>query len=309
MFRVAVPDLVSNSYFPLVAAVELGICHDEGVPASIELIAPLTDCVSALRDGSVDVIGTSAHAPLLAFPEWRGVKLLCAQSQGMYWILVMRKDLGIARGDLRALRGKRIAAVPFVGAALKRLLAAEGIDVDKEAIEITMPKEAQHAGVNFGVAAARALQAGTIDGFFANAIGAEIAVSTGIGAIALDIRRGDAPQCAFAYTMPAVATTDRLIQSNPAWPAAIVRAIVKTHGLLKADPGLATIIGRKLFPPVEADLIARVIERDLPFYNATLSEQAIEAIKRYARDVGLLHGNPAYQDIVEQPLRELWNAG
>ena len=56
------------------------------------------------------------------FTEWRGVKLLGALSQGMYWFLVMRADLGIARGDLAALRGKRIGAAPWVEMGLRALL-------------------------------------------------------------------------------------------------------------------------------------------------------------------------------------------
>src|SRR3954447_13647818 len=149
--RIAVPDLVSNSYFPVVAAATLGAFAAEGLDISLELRSPLPDCMGALRDGDVDFVGASAHAPLLAFPDWRGAKLLCAQSQGTYWLLVMRKDLNIARGDLMQLKGKRIAAVPFVGAALKELLRAADVDPARDNVEITMPEEAKKADVNFGV--------------------------------------------------------------------------------------------------------------------------------------------------------------
>jgi ABC-type nitrate/sulfonate/bicarbonate transport system substrate-binding protein len=306
--RIAVPDLVSNSYFPLVAAVALGVCHEEGLASSIELVSPLTDCVTALRDGLVDFIGVSAHAPLLAFPEWRGVRLLCAQSQGTYWLLVMRKDLAIARGDLAALSGRRIAAVPFVATALKHLLSAAGMDIDRYGIEIVMPDAALKAGVNFGVAAAQALQEKTIDGFFANGIGAELAVSNGVGIVVLDIRRGDGPKQAFGYTMPAVATTERLIEQTPDVAAALIRAVVKTQNWLKRDVRQATAVGKKLFPAQEASLIARVVERDLPFYNAALTESAIATMGQFARDVGLLRGHPSYDDVVASQFRGLWTA-
>ncbi len=306
--RIAVPDLVSNSYFPLVAAVALGVCHEEGLASSIELVSPLTDCVTALRDGLVDFIGVSAHAPLLAFPEWRGVRLLCAQSQGTYWLLVMRKDLAIARGDLAALGGKRIAAVPFVATALKHLLSAAGMDIDRDGIEIVMPDAALKAGVNFGVAAAQALQEKTIDGFFANGIGAELAVTNGVGTVVLDIRRGDGSKQAFGYTMPAVATTERLIEQTPDVAAALIRAVVKTQNRLKRDVRQATAVGKKLFPAQEASLIARVVERDLPFYNAALTESAIATMGQFARDVGLLRGHPRYDDVVASRFRGLWTA-
>lgn len=306
--RVAVPDLVSNSYFPIVAAVTLGICKDEGLNASIELISPLAECVTALREGKVDVIGASAHAPLLAFPEWAGAKLLCAQSQGTYWLLVMRKDLAIARGDLAALKGRRIAAVPFVGAALKRLLLAADIDPQRENIDIMVPEVARQTGVNFGVAVAQALKERTIDGFFANGMGAELAVDSGIGNVVLDIRRGDGPRQGFGFTMPAVSTTDRLINETPQAAAAMIRAVVRTQKMLKADIRLATEVGHKLFPAREAGLIARVVERDLPLYDATLFELAIATMSQYARDVGLLFGNPSYDMIVAAQFHQLWTA-
>ena len=36
--RIAVPDLISNSYFPAVAAVELGFFKAEGLEAELEML-------------------------------------------------------------------------------------------------------------------------------------------------------------------------------------------------------------------------------------------------------------------------------
>jgi NitT/TauT family transport system substrate-binding protein len=306
--RIAVPDLVSNSYFPVVAAATLGAFAAEGIDISLELRSPLPSCMNALRDGDVDFVGASAHAPLLAFPDWRGAKLLCAQSQGTYWFLVMRKDLDIARGDLAELKGKRIAAVPFVGAALRQLLLAADMDPERENVSITMPEEARKPGVNFGVFAARALRERSIDGFFANGMGAELAIREGIGTMVLDVRRGDGPAEAFHYTMPALTTTDRLVSERPDVAASVVRAIIKTQLALKRDIGLATAVGRKLYPQKEAELIADVVARDLPFYDPRIGESSIGKIKRYSRAVGLLSGDPAYDDIVASRFPGMWDA-
>src|SRR5215472_7220393 len=105
--KIAVPDVISNSYFPAAAAVELGFFQREGLDVSLELIAPVEAAYAALRDGAVDFVGGSAHSMLAAFPEWQGGKLLCAQAQGMYWFLVMRADLGARRGDLAVVKGRR----------------------------------------------------------------------------------------------------------------------------------------------------------------------------------------------------------
>ncbi len=40
--RVAIPDMVSPSYFPAIAAVELGFFKKEGLDATIELLFPVT---------------------------------------------------------------------------------------------------------------------------------------------------------------------------------------------------------------------------------------------------------------------------
>jgi ABC-type nitrate/sulfonate/bicarbonate transport system substrate-binding protein len=163
--KLAVPDLLSNSYFPAIAAVELGFFKREGLDVSLELVVPVENALAAMRDGSVEFIGCSAHLLVAGFPEWRGVKLLCAQAQGMYWFLVMRADLGIARGDLAALRGRRIGAAPWVEMGLRRLLAAAGLDPTRDHIEIGPVPGAIGATVNFGLTAASALAAGSIDGF------------------------------------------------------------------------------------------------------------------------------------------------
>jgi NitT/TauT family transport system substrate-binding protein len=306
--RIAVPDLVSNSYFPVVAAATLGAFAAEGLDISLELRSPLPDCMSALRDGDVDFVGASAHAPLLAFPDWRGARLLCAQSQGTYWLLVMRKDLNIGRGNLVQLKGKRIAAVPFVGGALRQLLLAADIDPERENVSIMMPEGAKKSGVNFGVFAARALRDRSIDGFFANGMGAELAVRDGIGTVVLDVRRGDGPAEAFHYTMPAIATTARLVSERPHVAAGVVRAIINTQMALKRDIGLATTVGRKLYPQREAELIAEVVARDLPFFDPWIAESSVCKMKRYSRAVGLLSGDPAYDEIVAPQFRSLWDA-
>ena len=67
--KLAVPDMISNSYFPAQAAVELGFFRDEGLDVSLEMIAPVEKAHAALRDGAVDFVGVSSHSALAAFPQ------------------------------------------------------------------------------------------------------------------------------------------------------------------------------------------------------------------------------------------------
>jgi len=307
--RLAIPDLISNSYFPALAAAELGFFAREGIEVSAELIFPVDRAYEALRDGEIDFVGGAAHGALAAFPEWRGVKLLGALAQGMYWFLVMRADLGIARGDLAALKGRKIGAAPWVEMGLRGLLEAAGLNPERDDIRIGPVPGATGSTVNFGLTAAQALEAGTIDGFWANGMATEIAVTTGIGGIVLDVRRGDGPPGCFDYTMPVLATTDRLIEGSPEIAAAALRALVATQNTLKADVPRATEVGQKRFPPREAGLIAGIVERDLPFYDASIGEDSVAAINAFARRMDILDNDVPYDEIVATQFRQLWREG
>ena len=304
--RLAVPDLISNSYFPSISAVELDDFAEQGIEVSHELIFPVDTCYRALRDGEVDFIGGSAHAVLSAFPRWEGAKLLCSLSQGMYWFLVMRADEGHRRGDLGAVRGKKIGAAPWVDIGLKRMLQEGGIDIERDGVDIAPVPGTTGPRVSFGVAAARALEDGLLDGFWANGMGAEIAVTRGVGTVVADVRRGDGPEPAFNYTQPVLVATERLIAERPDDAAAAVRAIVSTQRKLKQDVGRATPIGEKLFAPDEAKLIARVVERDLPFYDPAIAEGFVDGMIAFARDMGILDRAVPYDSVVATEFAELW---
>jgi len=304
--KLAVPDMISNSYFPAIAAIELGFFKREGLDVELEMIFPVDRAYMALRDGTVDFVGGSAHSALAAFPEWQGVKLICAQAQGMYWFLVMRRDLAVARGDVSAVKGRSIGAAPWVEMGLRRLLIEAGIDLERDGVRIAPVPGAQGAGVNFGVTAAQALADSKIDGFWANGMGTEVAVRNGVGTVVLDVRRGDGPAACFNYTMASIAATDRLIEKSPETAAAAVRAIVATQRALKQDPGLATQAAQRLFPPSEAALIKTLIERDLPYYQASISPEFVAGMNRFTRDLGIADGEAPYERVVATPFEALW---
>jgi ABC-type nitrate/sulfonate/bicarbonate transport system substrate-binding protein len=304
--KLAVPDMISNSYFPAIAAIELGCFKDEGLDVSLEMIFPVDKCYAALRDGTVDFVGGSAHSALSAFPQWQGAKLLCAQGQGMYWFLVMHRDLDGKRGDVSVVKGKSIGAAPWVDIGLRRLLVEAGIDLARDQVKIAPVPSAVGAGVNFGVTAAKALEDRKIDGFWANGMGTEVAVRRGVGTVVLDVRRGDGPKPCFNYTMASIATTEALIQRSPDTAAAAVRAMVKTHAVLKADVSRATAIGKKLFPPSEAELIAELIRRDLPYYDPTISRDFVAGMNQFSRDMGILNGDVPYENIVATQISKYW---
>jgi ABC-type nitrate/sulfonate/bicarbonate transport system substrate-binding protein len=303
--KIAIPDLISNSYFPAIAAVELGMFAREGLDVALELVVPVEKALAALGDGSLEFLGCSSHLVVGGFPEWRGAKLLCAQSQGLYWFLVMRADLKAAHGDLNCLKGRRIGAAHWVGMALRQLLAQHGIDPARDGVDIAPIPGAHGAGVSFGVMAAQALEDGRVDGFWANGMGAELAVRRGAGTVVLDARHDTGVP---DFTMASIVASDRLIATAPETAAAAVRAIVATQKALKASPELARDIGRKLFPQAEAELIADIVRRDLPFYDASISPPAVERMIAFSQAAGILKREPAYEEVVAVQFSPLWGS-
>ena len=283
--RVAIPDLVSPSYFPLIAAVEMGFLE-----AKLDLIYPVTRTCEELREGRLDFVGGAAHAPLYAFRDWQGCRLVCALAQHMYWFLVARKDLG-AR-NLSDLEGLRIGAAPGPADGLKQMLKKAGVEAQVAPVPGVVGEKA-----SFGLMAAQALQEGKIDAFWANGMGAEIAVRNGSGAVVVDARRTGSDEWK-GYTFPALVTSDR---TGTEKIRGARQAVIKAQASLREDPGRATAIGRKLFPKAEAELIAELIARDAPFYDAAISESAFASMNRFARELGLLNRNVTYKEVV-------WNA-
>lgn len=305
--KIAVPDLISNSYFPAVAAVELGFFREEGLDMELVHYFPVNKCCELMRDGEFDLVAGSAHSALAAYPNWEGAKLMATLAQGMYWLLVVRSDLDAAYGDIGAVKGLYIAAAPFVELGLKRMLGEAGIDLERDKVKVAPAPGEIAPGVSFGVAAANSLAKGDVDAFWANGMGAETAVRAGTGKVLVDIRRGDEPTKAFNYTCPALIGSDALIERDPD-AAAAVRAIVKTQKAIKEDISLVTKVGKKLFPAADAAIIADVVARDLPYYDASISAEFVLGMNEFMTDLGWLDGPVPYEQVVATQLSHLWKS-
>jgi ABC-type nitrate/sulfonate/bicarbonate transport system substrate-binding protein len=302
--RIAVPDFVSSSFFPLIAAKELGIFKEEGQDVEIVHIPALGD-VEALRDGAVDLSGGPAHSPLLIFPEWRGVKLVTTIAQGTPWMLVMKVGLA-KRGEIEAVKGRRIAVDHGPDRVFKYLLGEAGIDIERDRVEL-VPPPANNPGISFGVAAGRALAEGKVDGLWSNVLGCELAIHQGGGSVVLDTRRGDGPTGAGNYSFAALAAKESLIEAQPERVEAVIRAVVRAQSVIRQDPVTATEVARKLFPPVEAELMGQILARDAEFYRPSISMEAIDEMNRFATAVGLLSAAVSYEQVVATRFRDLWS--
>ena len=306
MYRLVVADLDSPSYFVATAAVELGYFREEGIDAELERAYGALNGPERLRNGEIHFLGGPAYMATRAFPGWKGAKLVCALAQYSYWFLAVRAGLDVRRGDLNALKGLRISsstAFPEVG--LRHLLKQAGIDLERDRVSIVpLPSTRdEHLKYRVGV---DALAQNIADAYWGNGMRLAIGEKLGVAKVHLDLRRGDGPPDARFYNFPALTTTERLIEEQPQIAAAAVRAIVKTQKALAADPSRATAIGKRLFAPEAASLIAGLIARDAPFYDATISAEAVDGINKFALANGLLTQPLPYDELVASRFRQLW---
>jgi len=302
--RIAIPDFVSSTSIPLIVAKDLGIFKEEG--QDVDIVTIRTGYVESLRDGAVEFSAGTAHHPLTAFPDWRGVKLVATVSQGTPWMLVMKAGLA-KRGEIEAVKGRRIAADRGPDLVFKYLLREAGIDIERDRVEIGPLPETTQPVISFGVAAGRALADGKVDGFWANVLGCELAIHLGGGSVVIDTRRGDGPRGAENYSFAALATTESNIETKRECIEAVIRAVVRAQSVLRQDPLRATEVARKLFPAVEAELMGQILARDAEFYQAFISMEAIEEMNRFAKAVGLLSSPVPYEQVIATQFRGLWS--
>ena len=283
--RLAVPDLISPSYFPAIAAVQLGLFEHEGIEASLELRFPVTDAAAALRDGEIDMLAGAAHAPLYDERGWTDTVLLAALSQRMYWFLVVGNDVAADPAGWTSLSNVRIGAAPGPDDGLRRMFALAEVDLELNGIDISPVPGTDADSVSFGVTAAEALAQGRIDAFWANGMGAEVAVRDGVGRVLVDARR-DNPDASMT-TFAALMTSQRFMAEQPAAAEGAVRALQRAQELLRTDPAVATKVATGLFPEMETGLIAAQIERDAPFYDSHLHPAALDGLHEFASWAGL----------------------
>jgi NitT/TauT family transport system substrate-binding protein len=88
--------------------------------------------------------------------------------------------------------------------------------------------------------------------------------------------------------------------------AACVRGISRVHRLLKADPARAEEVGRKRFPASEAALITELIRRDLPYYDASISQHTVSAMQTFLVEVGKQQAPKPYEAVVATQFAQYW---
>lgn len=65
-------------------------------------------------------------------------------------------------------------------------------------------------------------------------------------------------------------------------------------------------MAEKSFPADEAELIVPLIARDAPFYDATISQEAIDGLNTFALATEQIDAPVPYNQLVATQMRDLW---
>ena len=251
------------------------------------------------------MIAGSVHDLLREFPGWNGAKLLVALSQGTPWLLTVRADLPAERGDFDALKGLRLTAAEGPDLVFKTLLAAGGLDPERDVSIVQLPGS-EARDVSFGVYAARGLASGQIDGFWSNAMGSATAVSLGVGKVHVDVRRGDDPAEVRYCTFAGLGPRTRLSNGSPSrrrrpcGPSSRRRR--RYARIPRRPPGWVKGYFRRTRPSSSPASWSGTWRS----YEPAISEEAVTKLNAFAQSVGHLPGPVPYEQVAAVRFRELW---
>ena len=75
---------------------------------------------------------------------------------------------------------------------------------------------------------------------------------------------------------------------------------------VREDMAEGAVLLRGFAQPVEAELIAGIVRRDLPFYDASIAAASITAVNCFAREMGVLADDIPYDQVVATQFRNFW---
>jgi NitT/TauT family transport system substrate-binding protein len=187
------------------------------------------------------------------------------------------------------------------------MLIQAGLDLERDNIRIVPPPPSYGDKGFMARNGVDAITQGLADAYWGNGMRVALGEKLGIAKLHLDLRRGDGPPGARYYSFPALTAREDLVKQHPEVAAGAIRAVRSAQKALKANPSLATSIGEKLFPADEAELIAGLIERDVPFYDAAITREAVDGLMTFTKGFGLIKDVIPYEALVATEFGALWS--
>jgi len=286
---------------PLFAAKELGYFAQEGIDADLVQFRAGAEMTAAMIGGSIDIQVTTTDRAIILFEKGQRVKNLVGMMNRVPQTVIVRKELNIPYGDMKALRGKVIGIASPGGGTdlhLRYYLKMAGLVPDKDVKIIA---------VGSGSAMLAAIHAQSVDGV--NAVEPVTTLAVEVSKIAtpvLDVAK-DGPGLFKNMPWLALSATAKWIEANAETVKKVIRAQVRTHNELRADPRKALTVVKNYFEKIDPAVAESILRKQASFWAAPITEEEIRAAAQLDKELGLLTKEVTYDDVVvSKEFRDLW---
>lgn len=288
---------------PVLVARSEGLFAWQGVRAQIVTFPGIPAVRQALLNGSVDAAVLTVGATLQAFDQGirlRNLVLLLGRPNAT---IVTQKELRIPKGDLTALRGKRIgvdAPGGRVDVLLRLILLQKGIDPDHEVTIIPTGDLPGHLA---------AMQARRVDAQVTWEPGTSqltLPSQIGLADVFLDMRAVDIPFPLSRMVEASVVVLDDWVRDNRDAAWRISRAVSCADRAIRVNPDLVARAYRQIFPGLAPEVYENIARFQPPVYWPRIKKENVQVLNELYRELGLLKGTVRYEDIVPDGFLLSW---
>jgi NitT/TauT family transport system substrate-binding protein len=288
---------------PVLIAQEEGFFAREGIRAEI-VPYPNNEAVrQALLTHAVDAAVLSVGMTLQAFEQGirlRNVVLLQGRPNAT---IVTRKSLKIRKGDLNALRGRRIGVDAYGGrldVLLRLVLLQAGINPDLKLTIIPTGEIPGHLA---------AMQARRVDAQVTWEPGTSqltLPSELGLGEVFLDMRATERPFPVSRMVEGSVVALDEWVRDHRDAAVRVARAVSCAERAIRRTPNLVASVYRRSFPGLGPEVYANIAKVQPSVYWPSIRRENILVMNEAYRKLGLLKGTVRFEDVVPDGFAMAW---
>jgi NitT/TauT family transport system substrate-binding protein len=290
--KIALP-VSSLESMPIYIAQDKGFFAKHGVEVEVIASRGGGEAMKAFISGDVQLVGTGFPEVGLMREHGVDVELFFAQTKGVPFALLVRKDLGIK--SVAELKGKNVAVTSpgsLTANITRYLLKQAGLDADRDVGLISVGGGGEILG---------ALQGQKVDAAMLFEPFVTVAVTQNVADILVDVGTS-----VDAFSAAALAISKAYLDKSPKQADGLHAALLEGLNFLHSDHAGTFALAQKEFPGMKPDVIQAALERMDKLYSrdGKFTRANVENTQQISKDLGLIKTSYAYDDVVAPSARE-----
>jgi NitT/TauT family transport system substrate-binding protein len=290
--KIALPVLSLES-LPIFIAQDKGFFGKHGVEVDVVASRGGGEAMKAYISGDVQIVGTGF--PEVGLMRERGVdvELYFAQTSGVPFALLARKDLGIK--SVADLKGKDIAVTSpgsLTANITRYLVKQQGMNPDKDVGLISVGGGGEILGALQGKKVAAAM---LFEPFVT------VAVMNNVADILVDVGAS-----LDAFSSAPLAISKAFLQKSPKQADGLHAALLEGLDFLHKDKAGTLELAQKKFPGMKPEVIKAALDRMDKLFSrdGKFTRANIEHTQQISKELGIIKASYPYEDVVAPSARE-----